>query len=117
MLGDNPQLMKSAVQDMLYAKSGASAPAAEVEKAMQMFTPSRLSLPLVGSTGIPLERDATAAAKIDNFITDMQRMRDEIGGQPITSQGAAVTGAQPSATATGPNGQKLGLVNGQWVPL
>ena len=24
---------------------------------------------------------------------------------------------QPTATATGPNGQKIGLVNGQWVPL
>ena len=35
----------------------------------------------------------------------------------IGSGAAQQSTAQPTATATGPNGQKIGLVNGQWVPL
>jgi hypothetical protein len=32
-------------------------------------------------------------------------------------QAPATASATPSATATGPDGKKLGLINGQWVPL
>jgi hypothetical protein len=83
MTGDTPQLMKSAIQDMLYAKSGASAPVEEVRKAEDMYGPSRMM-------GIPTERDATAAAKVQNFIADLERMRGQITGQP--GQPAAQSG-------------------------
>jgi len=110
-LGDTPQLMRSAVQDMLYAKSGANAPPAEVDKAEAMYAPSRFM-------GVPLERDSTSAAKIQNFITDMQRMRGEIAGQPTQGQQATQPQGQPTQTAVNPKtGQRIGLVNGQWVPL
>lgn len=114
MTGDTPQLIRSAVQDMLYAKSGASAPAAEVEKATEMYAPSRVM-------GIPTERDSTASAKVQNFLADMQRMRDQIT-QGTIAQGQAMPGsappsAQPTQTAVNAQGQRIGLVNGQWVPL
>lgn len=129
MKGDTPQLMRSAIQDMLYAKSGASAPVEEVRKAEAMYGPSRA----LGGL-IPTERDSTAAAKVGNFITDLQRMRDEIGSttgqQPAQGgngapqqQGAnggngTAPAAQPTMTAVNPQtGQRLGLVNGNWVPL
>jgi len=113
MTGDTPELMKSAVQDMLYAKSGASAPAAEVEKAMQMYSPSRTLFGL-----IPTEKDSTASAKVQNFITDMQRMRGEIGGTAPQAQAAQGATPAPTQTAVNPQtGQRIGLVNGQWVPI
>lgn len=129
MTGDTPQLMRSAIQDMLYAKSGASAPVEEVRKAEAMYGPSRA----LGGL-IPTERDSTAAAKVGNFITDLQRMRDEIGSttgqQPAQGVGGAPppqganggngTGpaAQPTMTAVNPQtGQRIGLINGNWVPL
>lgn len=111
MTGDTPQLMRSAIQDMLYAKSGASAPVEEVRKAEAMYGPSRA----LGGL-IPTERDSTAAAKVGNFINDIQRMRDEIAGQQAPAAGAAPQ-AQPTATAVNAQGQRIGLINGQWVPL
>jgi hypothetical protein len=87
MSGDTPQLIQSAVQDMLYAKSGASAPQSEVDKAHAMYAPSR-------TMGIPTERDTTAAAKVNNLINDLQRMRNEIGGSG--SPGAAQTQQAPA---------------------
>ncbi len=115
MLGDTPQLMKSAIQDMLYAKSGASAPVEEVRKAEAMYGPSRLHVPFVGETAIPTELDSTAAAKTQNFIDDLTRMRNEIAG---SAPGGAAGGAQPTQMAVNPQtGQRIGLVNGQWVEI
>jgi hypothetical protein len=71
MTHDTPQLITSAIQDMLYAKSGASAPQAEVDKAMAMYAPSRYF-------GVPTERDTTASAKVQNLIGDLTNMRNEI---------------------------------------
>lgn len=43
---------------------------------------------------------------------------DLLSGTPIAEPAPAQpAAAQPTATATGPNGEKIGLVNGQWVPL
>jgi hypothetical protein len=39
------------------------------------------------------------------------------GGRGGSGRGAGSGTAAPSRTATGPNGEKLGLVNGQWVPI
>lgn len=126
MLNDTPQLMNSAVQDMLYAKSGANAPAAEVAKAQAMYAPSRF-------LGIPTERDTTASAKIGNFIRDMERMRDQyqqgttaegspepqaFGASPGQTGTAPAPSKQPTQTAINPQtGQRIGLIDGQWVPL
>lgn len=41
----------------------------------------------------------------------------ELGTDEGVSSGAPAAQAAPTATATGPNGQKIGLINGQWVPL
>jgi hypothetical protein len=120
-MGDTPELMKSAIQDMLYAKSGASAPVEEVRKANEMYGPSRLHLPLFGETPIPTERDSTSAAKVQNFLNDMHRMREQIAGsqgQDQQAPQAQASQAQPTQTAVNPQtGQRIGLVNGQWVPL
>ena len=109
---DTPQLIKSAIQDMLYAKSGASAPVEEVQKAEAMFGPSLL------------EKDSTAASKVGNLLQDLTRMRDEISGQQAAQgqppSAAPPSGAQgqPTQTATNPQtGQRIGLINGQWVPI
>lgn len=96
-MGDTPQLMKSAIQDMLYAKSGASAPVEEVRKAEAMYGPGRLSLPLVGETPIPTEFDSTSSAKVANFISDMERMRALMLGQG--GQQAPAAAAQPDQAA------------------
>jgi len=118
MTGDTPELMKSAIQDMLYAKSGASAPVEEVRKANEMYGPSRMHLPLIGETPFPMERDSTSAAKVANFLSDMQRMRGEIAGGQGGAPQAQQEQAQPTQTAVNPKtGQRIGLVNGQWVPL
>lgn len=90
--GDTPQLMKAAIQDMLYAKSGASAPVEEVNKAEAMFGPS------------VFEKDATSIAKINNFLQDLTRMRDEISGGATTGPNAiqqAQQGAPQGAPAPG----------------
>ena len=113
-LGDTPQLLKSAVQDSLYVKTGASAPAEEVAKAEGMYLPSSV-------LGVPTERDSTARAKVDNFINDMNAMRETIlgGGQSAAPEGAA---AQPAAQASSvpvavneATGERLEYRNGKWV--
>lgn len=109
MSGATPQLIKSAVQDMLYAKSGASAPAEEVSKAEAMYSPGFF------------ERDATAAEKVSNLLSDLERMRSTISGgaQPQqASQGQqASDGDLPEGTVIqNAQGVTLVLRGGQWVP-
>ena len=91
-LGATPQLLKSAVQDSLYVKTGASAPAEEVAKAEAMYLPATV-------LGVPTERDATAREKVDNFIRDMTALREGLmgGGQSAVAEPAAVASAAPAA--------------------
>ena len=104
MSGATPQLIKSAVQDMLYAKSGASAPAEEVSKAEAMYSPGFF------------ERDSTAAAKVGNLLADLERMRATIGGGAQPQQGAPQQGAQtkagPVGSITTVNGKRYRVVGG-----
>lgn len=102
-MNDTPQLIKSAVQDMLYAKSGASAPEAEVEKAYSMYSPSTF-------LGIPTEKDSTSAAKVGNLITDLERMRAQIAGEG----GQAAPQGQPEAQTKILNGKTYINIGGQW---
>lgn len=92
---DTPALLTSAIQDMLYAKSGASAPVEEVRKAEGMYGPAgSVQIPLLGiPTGIPQEKDSTAGQKVLNLINDLERMRGEIGG---TGNPAPAQSGQPT---------------------
>ena len=51
---------------------------------------------------------------IKNLESYLDKLQAGQGSQP---QGAAPAQSQPTQTATGPNGQRIGLINGQWVPI
>lgn len=93
-LGATPQLLKSAVQDSLYVKTGASAPAEEVAKAEAMYLPSTV-------LGVPTERDSTTRSKVDNFINDMTAMRESLLGGGQAASEPARSDAPTSAPAVG----------------
>lgn len=117
-LGDTPELLKSAIQDSLYVKSGASAPVEEVRKWEEIYGPSTVM-------GIPTERDSTSASKVNRLLADLERQRAGILGQNNGGQAAAAPGQPAPAApqvqepvAVNPQtGQKIVLRNGQWVPL
>ena len=83
-LDNTPGLLTSSIQDMLYVKSGASAPLEEVKKWEQIYGPGMM------------ERDSTAAAKVGQLIADIEGLRSQYAPDP---QQAAAGGPAPATPA------------------
>ena len=88
----------------------------------------------IGAVGDQYKRGMGTTAQPITLLTDHAKQTlatlpggsdliQELGGQPPAAAGPVggipgqVGGALPALTATGPNGQKLRLVNGRWVPF
>lgn len=69
-----------------------------------------------GAKSEPNFLDPHAQAALQKLQTGGIDVGALAGDESLPSQAASAQAA-PTATATGPNGQKIGLVNGQWVPL
>jgi len=89
--------------NLLYLKSGATATPEEVESTRKQFFPQPGDSP-----GVKAQKEQARKQEIEAVRNIMVP-----GDKPSNPQ----SGSTPSApTATGPNGQKLILQNGQWVP-
>jgi len=112
------------VQQNLSAAGSPEQMKAAIGQAMKLLASKKESLADQYSKGFgtnsqPNFLDPHAQAALDK----LQKGGIDVGalagdeGLPAQPTSGAAAQAAPTATATGPNGQKIGLVNGQWVPL
>ena len=92
--------------------TGAGMPASEAGEYADRY------LPTFGDTPETLKsKQVQLQAELGRFISEARGP----GGAPATPaaqpMGAPAAQGQPTQTATGPNGQRIGLINGQWVPI
>lgn len=101
--------------NMLYLKSGATAPVEEVQSTWKQFFPQFGDGPEV------IAQKEAARIQEMNAVADAFGLDKSQIPKPKTAthsaQLAPAAQAQQEVTATGPNGQKVVLRNGQWVPM
>lgn len=90
--------------NMLYLKSGATAPPEEVRSTWKQFFPQFGDGPEV------------KAQKAASRLQEINAVADAFGLDKSQIPKGASSQTPQGPTATGPNGQKLHLINGQWTP-
>lgn len=104
-LPKNVRLRESALRAKLRAESGASISPEEASAENARYGPKLMS------------SDETNVAAANRLIEDLQHQSTTIRGGSGVATAPAPQG-QPTQTATNPQtGQRIGLINGQWVPL